>query len=84
MPRIRDLVIDTLLATKKELNSDHKKHCFELFGYDFIIDEDLRIWLLEVNNNPYLGIPNKFIENLLPKMITDMLNIIIDPFLPPL
>ena len=28
---------------------------FELFGYDFLIDEDLRVYLVEVNTNPFLG-----------------------------
>lgn len=28
--------------------------CFELFGYDFIIDGDLGCWLIEVNTNPCL------------------------------
>ena len=45
---------------------------FELFGYDFLVDEDFRLWLIEVNTNPYLGMPNTFIEQLLPKMIDDM------------
>jgi hypothetical protein len=37
---------------------------FEFLGYDFLIDEDFRLWLIEVNTNPYLGIPNTFIGNL--------------------
>jgi hypothetical protein len=54
---------------------------FEFLGYDFLIDEDFRLWLIEVNTNPYLGIPNTFIGNLrtlhpignlLPKMMDDM------------
>ena len=28
-----------------------------------MIDEDFRVWLIEVNDNPYLGIPNDFIKN---------------------
>jgi len=43
-----------------------RNYCFELFGYDFLIDEDLRPWLLEVNTNPYLGVANDFIKDLLP------------------
>jgi hypothetical protein len=61
-----------------------KRHyCFELFGYDFLLDEDLRVWLLEVNANPYLGISNGFISDLVPQMIDDMLSIALDPIFPP-
>jgi len=44
------------------MNSNNYSPCFELFGYDFLIDEDFRVWLIEVNTNPYLGLPNAFIK----------------------
>ena len=31
-----------------------KHNQFELFGYDFMIDEDLKVYLIEVNTNPCL------------------------------
>ena len=60
------------------MNPQKRKQCFELFGYDFLIDEDFRVWLIEVNTNPYLGIPNDFIRKLLPQMIDDMFKIVLD------
>jgi len=39
--------------------------------------------LIECNTNPYLGVPNKFIEDLLPVMIDDMLKLVVDPHFPP-
>lgn len=56
---------------------------FELIGYDFLIDEDYRVWLIEINTNPYLGIPNEYIEGLLDRMLDDMLKIVADPLCPP-
>jgi hypothetical protein len=83
MPRIKDLIIDTILSVKHQLNPDRRKHCFELYGYDFLIDEDFRVWLIEVNTNPYFGIPNEYIADLLPKMIDDMTKKVVDPIYQP-
>jgi hypothetical protein len=65
------------------LNPNKRKNVFEVFGYDFLIDEDFRLWLIEINTNPYLGIPNEFIGKLLPKMMDDAIAIAVDPIFPP-
>jgi D-alanine-D-alanine ligase-like ATP-grasp enzyme len=54
IPRMKDLIIDTFLAIKSSMNPSKRKNCFELVGYDFMIDEDFRVWLIEVNTNPQL------------------------------
>jgi hypothetical protein len=79
LKRIKDLMIDVYLSVRKTINPNKRKNCFELFGFDFLIDEDFRVWLIEVNTNPYLGVPNQFIKVLLPNMLDDMLRIVLDP-----
>ena len=81
--RMKDIIIDTYLSIKNEINPNRRSNSFELLGYDFMIDEDFRIWLIEVNANPYLGAPTKHIEQLLPNMINDLFQIVVDPILPP-
>lgn len=65
------------------ISNQNKIIPFEFFGYDFLIDEDLRTWLIEANVNPYLGIPNEYINKLLHKMIDHMLEIMVDPYFKP-
>ena len=65
------------------MNPNNRKNVFELFGYDFMIDEDFRVWLVEVNTNPFLGVPNKFIDDLLPWMLKEMMMIAVDPIYGP-
>ena len=52
--------------------------CFEIFGYDFILDSDFRPWILEINNNPGLGISSPVIQKLVPRMFDDALRLTID------
>ena len=59
LPRIKDLMIDSYLSAKKAMHKGKRNRVFELFGFDFLVDEDFRVWLIEVNTNPYLGIPNE-------------------------
>ena len=51
---------------------------FELFGYDFIIDNEFNPWLLEINNNPGLSISSPIIEKLIPRMMDDAFRLTID------
>lgn len=81
--RMKCLILDSLNSAKKYFTKAIRKKQFELFGYDFLIDQDYRTWLIEVNNNPYLGCPNNFIKNLIPLMIDEMLEIIVDPYFRP-
>jgi hypothetical protein len=80
---MKDLIVDTFLSAKKQMVCVKKQIIFELFGYDFMIDEDLRTWLIECNNNPYFGIANDYIKDLLPRMIDDMLELMVDPIFKP-
>ena len=80
---MKDIAIDVYLAAKHIFNKYKRENIFELFGFDFMIDEDFRIWLIECNTNPYFGIPNKFIADLLPRMISEMFEIVVDTVYPP-
>ena len=83
MPRIKDIILDTFLSVRTKMNPNNRKNVFELFGFDFLLDEDFRIWLIEVNTNPFLGTPCPFMKDLLPNMINDMLKIVVDPVCKP-
>ena len=77
-PKIIRIVRLTGGAAKKKMNLLGRKYCFEIFGYDFIIDINFQPYLLEINTNPGLEISSPLIEELLPRMIDDALKLTID------
>ena len=55
----------------------------EIFGYDFILDEDFNPWLIEVNTNPCLEESSTLLKRLIPRMIDDALKLTVDIIFPP-
>jgi hypothetical protein len=54
-----------------------------LLGYDFIFDEELNTILIEVNTNPCLEESNTLLKSMLPRMIDDLMNVVMDPLFSP-
>lgn len=48
----------------------------ELYGFDILIDADLKPWLLEVNLSPSLGCDSTFDMNVKSAMLADLLTLI--------
>ncbi len=56
-------------SVREKLNQKERKYCFEVFGYDFIIDYKYNVYLIEVNTNPCLEESNELLKKLIPRMI---------------
>lgn len=65
-------------AAKEKINMNERKFCFEIFGFDFIVDKNFEVFLLEANTNPGLEESSALIKELVPRMIDDTLRLTID------
>ena len=76
--RMKDIAIDCFLSAKSSMNPSKRRNSFEFFGFDFMIDEDFRVWLIEVNTNPCLEESSSLLKVLIPRMLDDALKLTLD------
>ena len=81
-PKFIEIIKHTMLSVKNKINLNNRNYCFEIFGYDFIMDEDKNVYLIEINTNPGLEISSELIEQLVPRMIDDALLLTVDDVFP--
>jgi len=74
--RIMDLILKSLCCTEDAVGN--VPTAFELFGYDVLLDADLRPWLLEVNASPSMEVDNALDEEVKTSLISDTLHLV-DP-----
>ncbi|KAK5606890.1 Tubulin polyglutamylase ttll4 [Crenichthys baileyi] len=79
--KIKDIVIKTIIASEPYVNNLLKMHvktpysCHELFGFDIMLDESLKPWILEVNISPSLHSNSALDVSIKGQMIRDLLNL---------
>eukprot|EP00057_Strongylocentrotus_purpuratus_P028024 XP_011682498.1 PREDICTED: tubulin polyglutamylase TTLL4 isoform X4 [Strongylocentrotus purpuratus] len=78
---IKDVIVKTMVCAESQVNSMIKANCksrfsaHELFGFDIMLDETLRPWILEVNISPSLHSNAELDVQVKGEMIKDLLNL---------
>ena len=76
--QIRNIVSDTFKATYTIIDPNRKLHSFELLGYDFMVDENFKVWLIEVNTNPCLELSCGYLSKLIPSVLDNTFKLTLD------
>ena len=56
-------------------NQMYRNNCFEVFGFDILVDSDLKPWLVEVNLSPSLATDSPLDMIIKTNLISDTLNL---------
>jgi len=65
-----------------KMNPMRLEYCFELFGIDFMLDEAGRAYLIEMNTSPALFRKGRYLQEMLPRMIEEVVQKCVDPVFP--
>ena len=81
--QIKDIVIKTQMTIQleerkilKEFNNIKNNNLFEFYGIDVMIDDKLKVWLLEYNISPFLEMHNIINQINNKKLIADIYNLV--------
>ncbi|KAM9066052.1 tubulin polyglutamylase TTLL5 isoform X4 [Sarcophilus harrisii] len=82
MAHVEDLIIKTIISAELAIATacktfvPHRSSCFELYGFDVLIDSSLKPWLLEVNLSPSLACDAPLDLKIKASMISDMFTVV--------
>ena len=78
LPQIKEIIKITMRSAKYKINKNRRNYQFEIFGYDFMMDINFNIFLIEINTNPGLEESSPWIKIIVPRMLDDALRLTID------
>lgn len=55
-----------------------RKNSFEFLGYDFMVDENLKVWLIEINSSPSMDLSTHVTNRLVKLVLNDLPKVILD------
>ena len=83
MTKIKEIIYLTLRSVKEKIDKNKRNYQFEIFGYDFMLDENFNVFLIEINTNPGLEESSPWIKIIVPRMLDDALRLTLDQLFEP-
>ncbi|CAE7236290.1 TTLL3B [Symbiodinium sp. CCMP2456] len=81
VPQLKECILHSLRSVQDRVVQ--RSSCFEVYGFDFLLGEDLKPWLLEVNLSPACESRTPWISELLDRMATRLLELVLNGHLEP-
>lgn len=76
LPAMQDIIIRSLQSVNPHVRKRTKS--FELLGFDLMIDERLKPWLLEVNVSPAMDYSTRVTERMVKDVLEDTIKVVVD------
>ena len=76
--QIREIISISMMSVKDQINKNNRNYQFEIFGYDFMLDEEFNLFLIEINDDPGIEESSPWISIIIPRMLDDALRLTID------
>ncbi|CDW81168.1 tubulin-tyrosine ligase family protein [Stylonychia lemnae] len=83
LPQIRTVIRDSFRAVESKIDPEKRHNTFEIFGYDFMIDDEYQLKLIEANTNPCLEVCCPLLARIIPNLVDSAFKIAVDPLFPP-
>jgi hypothetical protein len=79
---VNDIVIKTCVSIEAQVGAAldthaiDPRHCFQLFGFDILVDSQLKPWLLEVNLSPSMACDSQLDLGIKGPLLADLLTLV--------
>ncbi len=74
--QMKKIVYSTMQCVSDKVEG--RNMSFEFYGFDFMVDEKQKVWLLEVNSSPDLSYSTSTTKELVKEVLTDLVKVVVD------
>lgn len=75
-PRMKEIAQWSLMCASEAI--EHRKNSWELYGFDFMVDDNYNAWLIEINSSPACDYSTKTTERYVQKALVELLSVTLD------